>query len=466
MAVKHRPSLVYIIYIYYAGVFLPRLLLCSTLWLMPNLRLLLALLLFGCLAPLPALAQEATQRPAENLPQLLERANALKTFDLNTLYSPPAEKEFGTSLRLLGHGTAVLELVQGVNTFAAAEDGLAVGLTNGDLRVYGTLACAGMDDPLDSQAVLLGYGARARYLAAVSQSREGVSLYDLENCELSRRFELPGVVSMAMSRSGAWLALAAQNGDVLVGPPNSSPKPIPLKLDSMLGVGFGPNQGVLYAVSRSGEVALWDLMHDQELGRFTVEGGPFSKALFSGQFMVLTTTNNKRFSVDLTKREIIPFSRQLAQFYLQDKTLRYRTWKPVLRTRKVMGEPELGVMHSTFLDLIRVRDLDGADRCYDTLMGKPMSCRAANDWETIPLTPFGGFFLGKTGYRLADVVFFWDHDVLLSRFVPDRGWFLWWVKATRLREYNPLPGHLPERISIRADEAVTWTPVVPPPNFP
>lgn len=90
----------------------------------------------------------------------------------------------------------------------------------------------------------------------------------------------------------------------------------------------------------------------------------------------------------------------------------------------------------------------------------------APDFKRVDLTPFGGFFLGDTGYRLADVAFWWDHDVLISRFVEGQGWFLWWVKGDRLKEYSPLPEYLPERESILADRPASWAPVVPPAYYP
>lgn len=424
----------------------------------------------------------------ESLASLLHRASRLETFDVSTLYDPPAPQEHGRGFRLLGHGRVTLNLVHNATAFDAsgvdaAKGGLAVGRADGSLQVFGPLACPRLRPPdvpadedggddesgelLDAGAVtMVAYGSGSRYLAAVHTGLPGVSLFDLEDCDLDRRLDVHGVVSMAMSESGGWLALAAADGRVLAGPPGGKLAPVPLSLPSMLGVGFGPEGGVLYAVARSGETVVWDLVHGQELARFKPRGGPFVSVRFQGRFMGLVGDNGRLTALDLVAREQVPYTRQLARFFIQDDTLRYRTFSPILRTRRWEGTPALSAWHSPALGMVRVRDLDAAERCHDAATGLPRPCVTAPDWQPLDLTQFGGFFLGEAGYRLADVVHWWDHDVLLSRHVPGQGWFLWWVRAERMKEYSPLPGYLPQRESIRSDHPAVWAPVTPPPYYP
>ncbi|MBU1249048.1 MAG: hypothetical protein KKB70_10150 [Proteobacteria bacterium] len=431
-------------------------------------RLLAVMSLFGMLSFVPAFAEEGTDLapPAESLAALLQRTNQLQTFDLATLYEPPPDAEYGQWFRTLGHGQAVLNLVTNASAFAATENGLVVGLSDGGLQVFGPKACSRMDQNLPALVDIVAYGARSRYLAAVDAGHAAVAVYDLENCALAETRAMAEVVSVAVSSSGAWLAVARQDGVMLAGPPNGPLRELPLTLTRMLGVGFGPEQGVLYAMDRSGEVVLWNLVENVELGRFTVEDGPYQSLRFHDQYMVLDKGDGKQISIDLAQRKRVPYTRQLAQFFLQDNTLRYRTWNPLLRTGRTQAAPELTARHSPDRGMIWVTDLDGADRCYDTGTGQDRFCAPAPDWREVEIGPTGGFFLGETGYRLADLAFQVNHDALLCRWVSEGGWFLWWVKSERPRSYSPLPDHLPQRTSIRADKTVTWSPILSPPQFP
>lgn len=410
----------------------------------------------------------------ESLEELLHRASRLSTFDVSTLYIPPSESDYGQSFKLLGHGRVTLNLAQNATIFDADDKGLGVGKTDGLIATFGPLACPSLDpnpdadegEPLADAVQLLAYGQDSQYLAAKHAGVDGVSIFDLKDCELDRRLDISGVTAMAMARAGDWLALAGSDGQVLVGKPTGKLKPIEVQLPSMLGIGFGTEGGVLYVVAKSGETVVWDMVNGQELSRFQPRGGPFVSVAFHGQYMGLADASGKQTAWDMASREQVPYTRQLAQFFIADQTLRYTTWNPILRARNYRYAPTLGAWHSASLGMIRVDDLDGAERCYDTGSGLARPCATAPDFEHVNLTPLGGFFLGDIGYRLADVAYWWDHDVLVSRFIEGQGWFLWWAKGERLKEYSPLPEYLPERKSIRADQPTMWSPVVPPAYYP
>lgn len=429
------------------------------------LTLLAALLLSS---PLALAAQEEPAPPSTSGPALIARTLAAQNYDLHRLYTPPAEgRENGFTV--LGHARTDLRLATGATSFCASGRGLAVGRANGTLSAYGPMACnaTSADENEDNAVVLLGYGEGARYALAVSEPREFVSVYDLAECGLEERLELPGAVSVAVSRTGAWRAVALADGTVLAGPGGAGMKPLPLTLDSPLGVGFGPDQGVLFLVSASGEVVLWNLLEGAEMDRIDISGGPFASVVFADERMALAgESGTPAVSFDLAARKEIPYTARQACYYLNDGDLFYRTYGPVLRAEEHADGFRLRAFHSEARRMVAVDDPDGAQRCYSTTTGERTACGAAPDWERIELGDRAQFALGSERYLLADTVFQNNHDVLLARWTEEGGWLLWWVRDERLREFNPLPGHLPQRKSILASRPAPWAPMTPPPGFP
>ncbi|MGE4506255.1 MAG: hypothetical protein AB7D51_12975 [Desulfovibrionaceae bacterium] len=450
-----------------------------------TLSLVLALSLLAAL-PVAARAQDARA--------LIARAVAEQGYDLSSFYEPPdvSDDPATPGYIALGYARADIRLADGATAFAASGRGLAVGFADGTLQIFGPLACGAApaegqdahDDWPAAAVALMGYAQDARYALAVPQSRDRVAVFDLERCAVDRVLPVDQVVSVAVSRSGEFMAVAREDGVLLAGPLtgiiSGGLHELPLRLDGVLAVGFGPDQGVLVAVDRAGLVVLWNLLEDRELGRFSAGQGPFVAARFEDERLLLARSAPNPASPsatpardaawdaswDLAARKPVPFTREQARYSLADGALFYRTFAPVLRAEARPGPVRLRAAYAPSRGMLGVDDPDGVRRCYDAASGLPAPCLPATDWTPVDVGPRGELAIGTARYRLADTVYQNDHDVLLARWNQQDEWFLWWVRDERLREDNPLPGHLPQRESILSSRPVVWAPILPPPGFP
>lgn len=439
---------------------------------MPRTFLVALLALSACATPVPA-PENAYQ--GLSLPQYLAATRDTQAFKVADLYTPPrAVAESATGLAvygpgyvLLSDGPATLDLAQGATTYQGFENALAVGLADGDIRVYGARSCAGMDQPVQGAPHNLAWGAQSRWLAVLGASPTTAYIYDTDNCHLEEAVELPEpAATLAVSPSGNLLAIAGTTGRIWTGSPTGKKHLLVETGARLLALGFGPDGGLLFTVTPNGEITLLNTRSGEQLERFQATGGPFDSARFQDHYIVLTTPEGRRFAWDLTTRVQVPFSRKLAQFFLDDGVLRYRTWAGVLHLSPYAGEPSIQVEHSPSHALIRILDLDGRTRWYDQRTGRETAATYATDWQAIQTNVKGNFCIDGRCYMLTDRAFQWDHDVLLCRSVPGVGHFLWWIQNEIPEQYSPLPDHLPERKTILADEAVEWAPVAPPKEFP
>lgn len=432
----------------------------------------------GC-APAPPAPENAWQ--GLRLSQFLAATRDEQTFKLSELYTPPKVARetptglgaFGPGYALLSDGPAALDLARGASAYADVDNGLAVGLNTGDLRVFGARSCPGMDRPTPGAPRELAWGARSRLLAVLAKDPAEVYLYDTERCRLADVLHLPEpVTALALSASGDLLAAAGKSGRILVGPPRGSLEPAADVGGPVLALGFGPEGGMLFTATPRGEITLINVREREAPLRFTAKGGPFVSARFEGEHIVLGTKSGRHLAWNLVTRAQEPFSRKLARFFLDKGVLRYRTWNGVLHLTPYPDAPRFAVDQSPSRGLIRVLDLDGRTRYYAQDSGREVmeADRAgrlgSGDWLTVQTNARGNFCIGKRCYALTDRAFQWDHDMLLCRNVPGLGWFLWWVRSEHPEQFSPLPDHLPERESILADEAVEWVPIAPPKDFP
>lgn len=450
---------------------------------------LLLVALWGCSRWAPA-PQDASQ--GLTLPQYLALTRDAQTFRLADLYTPPREVEetpdgtgrYGPGYVLLSPGPATLDLAENAADFQGFDTALAVGLADGDLRVYGTRSCTGVDQPVQGRPRNMAWAPLSRYLAVQGQARDRVFLYDVRRCELETVIQVPppiaGVSGMAVSGSGRLLALAGPDGEVLTGVPGGELRVLARLGTPLLGLGFGQESALLFTVTPDGEITLLNTRTPPEgnpvMARFTARGGPFASARFQQRYIVLTTATGRRHAWDLQTRTQVPFSKKMAPFRIEERTLRYRTWNAVPHLTPYAGYPELRVRYCAASRVIQVLDLDGKVRLYSQDTGRLLATReppgdsaplpCGGGWTSVEVNEKGNFCLEDRCYVLTDRAFQWNHDLLLCRSVPGVGHFLWWQRSERPEQFSPLPDHLPDRHTILADEAVEWVPATPPREFP
>jgi hypothetical protein len=356
---------------------------------------------------------------------------------------------------------AVLHLARNVAAYAADENGLAVALDNGDVRVYGEWPCPGVALPAEEGAGLVAWEPESPYLLLTGRDRERLHVFDLRRCGQVAEHALPSKAAQAaVSPRGTWMSVVDEVHDLYVSRTGQPPQKISRLRYVTLDLAFTPKEGLLMAVDQGGWVTLWSTHEGELLDSFRIPGGPFARAAFDGPRLHLTGADGKAHSVDLTRRQTVAPMEEHDPFLLTDGVLYYRTWQQYLIKKMHLGRPGLAVWHSPSTGLLKVRDVDGRTRHYAASDGfttpAPPQGADPEDWRRVDVGDGMGFVVDGRDYVLADPVYRREHMRLWCRHVPGQGFFLWWERTVRPGEYDPNHGELPMRESLLADVPVRW----------
>ena len=126
--------------------------------------------------------------------------------------------------------------------------------------------------------------------------------------------------------------------------------------------------------------------------------------------------------------------------------------------KRRMRAPEMLVSWSGEAGALRVRDMDGQTRYYSWPQGEYLGQEEiqGTDWQWIPMTPEGRWEAGGKLFRLADPVFQKGHQRLICRYIPDKGFFLWWRQMPFKLNSDPRPMHLPMRADMKDSTPPVW----------
>ncbi|WP_027720579.1 WD40 repeat domain-containing protein [Maridesulfovibrio zosterae] len=382
------------------------------------------------------------------------------------LYDPPLEGLEDKLYISVKREKAVPIIAGGVSSYAGNEEGLAAALNDGSIRVWSKYKCSKLKLPGGGGAESVGYGPGSPTLAATSKLGEKLYVYDLEKCT-----RIPGdipvehgpVKMMSVSRTGDWMALIDSFNGLLCGPVTGPLKEISIMEGTPLYLGFTPGQGVLVAIEASGKIIKWGMKNHSPLSADLVPGGPFVSVRMSGYVVCLSIEDGKEIYWDLSKRSIVKKTEALKQepswIYEQNGVLVYSTGVDRWKITEHLGRPMFIVSQSVKEKLLRVRDLDGETRYYSTLDGKKNIEIDTDDWKMI--SPKKGVYtVGRSSFRLYDPVCQKGSQMLYSRYIEGKGFYLWWELAGNYAKKNPHPMELPIRETILADKPAQWVPLV------
>ncbi|MDY7002371.1 MAG: hypothetical protein SVS15_11405, partial [Thermodesulfobacteriota bacterium] len=413
-------------------------------------------------------------RTGQTLKEYLKTLLQRQYFPARTIYNPP-DHGLGQSYYVsLGQEPAVLRLADGVKAFTVSEETLALGLENGNVHVFGDFPCGLVTLPEEGPVGPLSHHAQSPYLAAAVKDGKKVYVFDLRRCGYVMTHEAKGALgAVAISPKGTWLALVDGTGRIMVGPPLGelsrvtleTGEPVALR-NKCLALAFTPQEGLLMAVDAGGWITFWAPRKHALVDRFRIPGGPFGKAAFEGRFLTCSTPGGRLVTHDLATRKKTTPRKQNPLFSLDEGILYYRTVHSRWVKKMHFGRPKITVLASRESHLFKVLDVDGQARFYGITDGTLTKPAPGKDWRVLEIDPEGCFRYKGILYRLADPAYFSDDKTLLCRYVPDKGFFVWWVESFQSPDAHPRTNALPLRENLRSDAPLTWVSLEPPKNLP
>lgn len=384
----------------------------------------------------------------------------------------------------LAHESVLVHLAAGVRSYAAGAAGLAAGFDTGDILIWSDWPCPALTLPEAGPVDLLAWDGVSAFLGASNDRRGVLDVYDLRLCAHIGTVPGEGAPAVAaLSPSGAWVALVDQKRRLLAGPVDGTPRQAGVLRFQPLTLVFSPREGLLFSVDQAGWLLHWRLPELEVLEQMLIPGGPFQRAIFDGQRLLLEPVPRPAETagpederglaiwdvpssamVALDDGSVLGFA--LEGFALEGGLLTYRTADRRWIRKMRLGRPQPKVWASPSTARLRLRDVDGLIRCYsakDGLSVEAGQCRA-DDWEELDVSLSGRFHWGNAGYALADPVVVRGGLVLYSRSLSEDRFFLWWGEPEE--GGFPAPdldsertGLLPVRQSLRMEIPPFWMPV-------
>lgn len=407
--------------------------------------------------PPDTLAPRMVQSLKEHIDHLLRKVY-VKPEDL---YRPPLEGTEGFTYDQVTPQEAVPVLAGNVAAMTGEIEGLAVGQANGDIFVWSGFACRQMAMPGGRQPAILAWGHGSPLLAAVDATRRTIQVFDLRTCGPPRAPALPAgiqIIQAAMSDQGFWLAFIDADGGLWAGPPLGPFTRVEGLPGAPIMVGFTALQGLLVAADASGQTLGFALMNRQVLRRMEVPGGPFTQGFVSGQAVNLVTGSGSTVAWNLLQPGPVQATQQeQGRIFIRDGKVFYTTgltrWLKTTRMRR----PEFLLSHSASLGLLRLRDLDGETRYFSVHTGEPAQAPVQDspDWA-LATGKAGVFQVNGQEFKVYDPVCQVGYLRLLCRYIPKKGFFIWWQGMESQNSFNIRPMHLPVRTSLKADSEPAW----------
>lgn len=427
--------------------------------------------------PVHALSLEKPFGPSISLAEFLNRSLGRQYPDHVPLPCPP--DELGEYHVELAREQAEVHLAAGVRSHAVGPDGLAAGMDNGNILVWSDWPCPALTLPTASPVDLLAWDGVSPFLGASDARRERLHVFDLRLCAHvgSISSDEPIVVA-ALSGSGSWGALVDQGRRLRAGPVDSGPlhqagvlRFHPLALD------FSPREGLLFSVDQAGWLLHWTVPDLLVLDQALIPQGPFARAEFSGPHLLLEPVPREsgpgvREQATAPVIWDIPGAAMVSSgdapasgMRLEAGVLTYQSPEKRWVRKMRLGRPQPRAWASPSSSLLRIRDVDGAFRCYcavDGLLLQDDQCQA-KDWKELDMDRAGRFQWVGLSYALADPIAVRNGQALFCRHLPGDRFFLWWAKIRPEEEPRPAPGadlaeqgRLPVRESLHMGVPPAW----------
>ncbi|NDV22190.1 WD40 repeat domain-containing protein [Desulfovibrio sp. JC022] len=395
-----------------------------------------------------------------SLAGFVEYAASQQYSPLDSIYNRPPEDMAGNYVVQLSKSNEVVNLDKDVTTYVQDRNILAAGLKNGVVRMYGGQGCAAVQaasDPVNS----VSWFSESPYLAVSSGGNKVVEVFNVKECARVRVHDVNSTVDMfALSPRGSWLALIDVARRLWVGPANGKLRRIDRFTYQPLSLTFSNEEGILMGVDTTGKMVMWSPLKLTRIFDQKIKGGPFESVKAYGSHLNIVTEKGERFQWDVSKRTKSPFYEQEDGFFLKNGVLLYRSPRKTF-SKKVQFKPvSFAVDRSPSGKVYRIKDIDGSFRYYSAINGTPLKdVQDFADWKKVKVGRDYGFSERGREFTLAVPIAQREFQRLYCRYIPSKGYYLWWKKVARPDDYFKSRGMLPRREGIAADSPLEWEPL-------
>ncbi|HAS88095.1 MAG TPA: WD40 repeat domain-containing protein [Desulfovibrio sp.] len=379
---------------------------------------------------------------------------------LDSIYNRPPEDMAGNYVVQLSKNNEIVNLAEDVTSFVQENNSLAAGFKNGVVRMYGGQGCSAVQAaaaPVNS----ISWFSESPLLAVASAENKLVEVFDVNTCARVRSHDVNSTVDVfAVSPRGSWLALVDKARRLWVGPATGKLRKIDRFTYQPLSLTFSNEEGILMGVDTTGKMVMWSPLKLTRIFDQKIKGGPFKSVKAYGPHLNIVTEKGERFQWDVSKRVKSPFYEQENGFLLKNGVLFYRSPRKIF-SKKVQFKPvSFSVDRSPSGRAYRVKDVDGSYRYYSSLNGDPLKDEPDfADWKSVKFGRDYSFAERGREFSLAVPIAQRKFQRLYCRYIPSKGYYLWWKKVSRPDDYFKSRGMLPRRDGIAADAPLEWEPL-------
>ncbi|WP_421903755.1 WD40 repeat domain-containing protein [Maridesulfovibrio sp.] len=395
-----------------------------------------------------------------SLAGFVEYAASQQYSPLDSIYNRPPEDMAGNYIVQLSKSNEIVNLAEDVTTFIQEGNVLASGFKNGMVRMYGSQGCGAVQavsEPVNS----VSWFPESPYLAVSSGKNKVVEVFNVKGCARERVHDVNSTVDMfAVSPRGSWLALVDEARRLWVGPANGKLRKIDRFTYQPLSLTFSNEEGILMGVDTTGKMVMWSPLKLTRIFDQKIKGGPFKSVKAYGPHLNIVTEKGQRFQWDVSKRGKSPFYEQEDGFFLKNGVLFYKSPREQF-SKKIQFKPvSFLVDRSPSGKVYRVKDIDGNVRYYSSVDGSPLKGEYDfADWKKVKIKSDYSFSARGRDFTLAVPIAQREFQRLYCRYIPSKGYYLWWKKVTRPDDYFKSRGMLPRRSGIASGASIEWEPL-------
>lgn len=396
----------------------------------------------------------------KSLAGLVEYSASQQYSSLESIYNRPPEDLADNHFVLLSKENEVINLAEKVTTFVQKKNILAAAFRNGVIQLYGGNGCGAVQTSGEPVNAVSWY-PRSRFLAASSGENRVVEVFNINECARVRVHDVNSTVEMfAVSPKGSWLAMVDEARRIWVGPVAGRLSRVGRFMYQPMSLSFSDEEGILMGVDATGKLTMWSPLKRTRIYEHKIKGGPFKSVEVHGPYLNIVTENGKRFQWNVSQRTEAPYSEVKSGFFLKNGVLTYRSPRKVF-TRKVFFKPvSIVVERSPSGNVYRVSDIDGEKRFYSSVSGSLLKDQYDfADWEKVKLGRGYGFSHRGKDFSLAVPIAQREFQRLYCRYIPSKGYYLWWKKTARPDDYFKSRGMVPRREGIAAESPLEWVPL-------
>ncbi|WP_319763662.1 WD40 repeat domain-containing protein [Maridesulfovibrio sp.] len=399
------------------------------------------------------------QKPL-SLAGFVEYSASQQYSSLDSIYNRPPEDLSGNYFVRLSKSNEIVNLAENVTTFVQNGNILASGFKNGVVRMYGGRGCTAVQaaaKPVNAVSWFSG----SNLLAVSSGTNKVVEVFDVNQCARVRVHDVNSTVDMfSLSPRGSWLALIDKARRLWVGPATGKLRKIDRFPYQPLSLSFSNEEGILMGVDATGKMVMWSPLKLTRIFDQKIKGGPFKSAHADGPRLNIVTEKDERFQWDVSSRSKAPYHEQEYGFFLKNGVLFYLSPRKTF-SKKVFFKPvSLSVERSPSGKAYRVKDIDGEFRFYSSISGNSLNeSPDLADWEKVKLGRNYSFSERGREFSLAVPIAQREFQRLYCRYIPSKGYYLWWEKMLRPDDYFRFRGKLPRRVGIAAESPLDWEPL-------